>query len=181
VSAAGADRRVIMVSLAVLVGLGCGSDEARVESSGTDPDTAGAARARIGVLFDPLRVRVGDTVAGLAVTRVEVTRAALDSSPIGSIAFAGPLPLGGRTIRHFDPDARGTSCFEADSASAATMPRWVGDRRRAWFCFSNAAEARRALGTGEREARIVVDSLVIHRGFSDQVNEARFVRALRLD
>ena len=148
-------------------------------AASVDPDSAGAARMRLGVVFDPLRIRVGDTVAGLAVTRVDVARAAVDSTAVGSVAFRGALQLDGRTIPHFDPDARDASCFEADSASAASMPRWSGDTRRAWFCMSNAADAARALGGGERPVRIVVDELVIHRGHSDQVNEARFVRAIR--
>ena len=141
-----------------------------------DPDPAGAARERIGVRFDPLRVAVGDSVAGLAVERVAVTRAAVDSTPVGTVVLRGPLVLAGAEIPHFDADARDAVCFEADSASATRMPRWAGDRRRPWFCFSNAAEARRAMGAASpgRVLQIRIDRLVINRGLSDQVNEARF-------
>ena len=166
----------------MLLLVACGDRErsaATGRAASADPDSAGSARARIGVVFDPLRVRVGDSVAGLAITRVDVRPAAVDSSAVGSITFDGLLQLDGRTIAHFDADARDASCFEADSSSAARMPRWEGDTRRAWFCFSNAAVARQALGAPERRARIAIDQLVIHRGHSDQVNEARFVRALR--
>jgi hypothetical protein len=143
-----------------------------------DPDPAGAARARIGVIFDPSRVRVGDSIAGLVVERVTVSRAVVDSSFVGDIAFRGELGLSGRTFPHFEADASDAACFETDSASAARLPRWAGDRRRPWFCFSNAAEATRALGPSkeERPARIVIDRFTIHRGLSDQVNSARFVR-----
>lgn len=145
-----------------------------------DPDPAGAARARVGAIFDPLAVRLGDTVAGLVVAKAEVQRAAADSTPIGTVAFKGELAISGQLIPHFDADAAPSAfCFEADSTSAATLPRWAGDRRRAWFCFTNPAVARSALGAEEdstRMLRIRVADFTIHRGHSDQVNSARFVR-----
>lgn len=149
----------------------------RANAAPTDPDPAGAARARIGVVFDPSRVHPGDSVAGLVVERAVVTRA-IDSSFVGDIAFRGEVELSGRTIPHFEADASNSVCFEADSVSAARLPRWAGDRRRPWFCFSNTTAARRALGpaSAERPARIVIRDFVIHRGLSDQVNSARFVR-----
>lgn len=70
-----------------------------------DPDPRGAARARIGQVFDPLNVHPGDTIAGLVVTRIDVQRAVVDSTPVGSIAFRGELPLTGRRLPHFEPDA----------------------------------------------------------------------------
>ena len=146
-----------------------------------DPDPAGAARARVGVIFDPLAVRPGDTVAGLVVTRAEVQRAAADSTAVGTVAFEGELSIAGRLIPHFDPDAAARAvCFEADSGSAARLPRWAGDRRRAWFCFTNPARARATLGETTDSAevlRIRVADFTIHRGLSDQINSARFVSA----
>jgi hypothetical protein len=147
-----------------------------------DPDPAGAARARIGVVFEPLAVRPGDTVAGLVVTRTEVQRAAADATPVGTVAFGGELAVAGRLIAHADPDAAArAACFEADSGSAARLPRWAGDRRRAWFCFTNPARARAALGVPVENAppvRIRIADLTIQRGLSDEVNSARFVRRL---
>jgi hypothetical protein len=101
-----------------------------------------------------------------------------DSSFVGDISFRGEIELTGHTMRHFEADATNAACFEADSASAARLPRWAGDRRRAWFCFSNAPAATRALGPSqeERPARVVIADFTIHRGLSDQVNSARFVR-----
>jgi len=156
--------------------------DARNQSPGvapTETDPAGAARAKIGVIFDPGRVRPGDVVGRLAVDRVAVGRA-VDSSLVGSIGFKGEIELSGRTIRHPDADASDAACFEANSFSAARLPRWAGDRRRAWFCFSNAQAARRALGSPppERNARILLSEFVINRGMSDQVNSARLVRVL---
>jgi hypothetical protein len=154
------------------------SEQDQVEA---DPDPAGAARAQIGVIFDPSRVRVGDAIAGLVVDRVTVSRAAVDSSFVGDIAFRGEIELSGRKIPHFEADVSGAACFEADSTSAAKLPRWAGDRRRAWFCFSNVASATRALGPSSTgpPVRVVIADFIIHRGLSDQVNSARFVRLVR--
>lgn len=156
----------------------CGTRERAREA---DPDPAGAARARIGVIFDPSRVRTGDTIAGVVVERVSVSRAVVDSSYVGDITFRGEIELTGHSIPHFERDVSDAACFEADSISAAKLPRWAGDRRRAWFCFSNLDRAARALGTsrGDRPARIVIADFTIHRGLSDQVNSARFVRLVR--
>jgi hypothetical protein len=129
-----------------------------------------------GILFDPMSVRRGDRIGELTLDSIEV-RTAHDSTRVGTARFSGPLTLTGRAIRHFDSDAT-EPCFEADSASAAKLPRWRGDERRAWFCFENQAEARRALGpvSDSSEKSIVIDRFTTHRGMSDEVNSARFVR-----
>jgi hypothetical protein len=106
-------------------------------------------------------------------------RTAIDSTRVGTAWFRGEVELSGAKLRHFDSDVDAL-CFEADSASAARLPRWDGDERRAWFCFSNRRAAQAALGTPGDSARatIVIDRLTIHRGLSDEVNSARFVRAV---
>lgn len=146
----------------------------------TDPDTAGARRARMGVLFDPGSVKAGDTIAGLVVEKIGANPNVMDSTLVGSAAFRGEIELTGATLRHPEADAANEVCFEADSASVERLPRWAEDRRRAWFCFTNAIAARRALGPAqeERQARIVISSFVINRGLTDQINSARFVRLL---
>ena len=95
----------------------------------------------------------------------------------GGITFKGKLQIAGRTLPHPEADATDAACFEADSASAVTMPRWAEDRRRAWFCFSNTTAASRLLGPSweERRAHIVIADFAINRGLTDQVNSARFV------
>lgn len=108
-----------------------------------------------------------------------VSRAA-DSSLVGSVRFAGELTLTGRAIPHFDSGVNEV-CFEADAASAAGIPRWVGDTRRSWFCFSNQAEAQQALAALHevRPATVVIDRLTIHRGLTDQVSSAELVRVVK--
>lgn len=148
-----------------------------------DPDTAGDRLARLGVVFDPGRVRPGDTIAGLVLERIVANHTPMDSTLVGTAAFRGRIELAGATMRHPEADATKDVCFEADSASAARLPRWAGDRRRAWFCFSNAGAAARELGPPrtERPAHVVISHFVIHRGLTDEVNAARFVRLAGVD
>jgi hypothetical protein len=119
-------------------------------------------------------MQVGDVVADSLAVRV-----ALDSTWVGTVRFTGELILSGQTLRHFDADSRAL-CFEADSASAARMPRWAGDERRPWFCFENQAEAVRVLGPPSEgvQVTIAIEAFTIHRGLSDEVNSARFVRVI---
>jgi hypothetical protein len=120
-------------------------------------------------------------VGNLEIEHIEATRA-VDSSWVGTARFRGVLTLRGRTIPHLEQDARAV-CFEADSSSAARLPRWSGDERRSWFCFENLAEAARDLaGPGlVRAATVRIDRFTIHRGLTDQVNSARLVNVVSVD
>lgn len=134
---------------------------------------------RPGIRFAP------DTPAGTRIGDLIVDSIRLADPTAGRDAgiayFRGEMTLAGQTLRHFDADLALTSvCFEADSASAARMPRWEGDERRPWFCFTNGTEAGRRLAPpGEViSASIVIDRFTIHRAESDVVNSARLVRVL---
>lgn len=160
----------------------------RFESGPCDslPTRAGVAAidvlrdgTRPGIRFDPSASRRGTRVGSLTIDSI-VVRRAMDSTQVGTAHFRGEIALSGWTMRHPDPDLhRVVTCFEADSASASRLPRWSGDERRPWFCFSNRASAARALGPPSEgvPVTIVVDQFTIHRGLSDEVNSARFVRA----
>ena len=115
---------------------------------------------------------------------VHARRNVVDSTYVGMARFRGQIELSGRTIPHFDSDLRHeTVCFEADSASAARLTRWLHDERRSWFCASNPQDATRALGPPgtEVDARIIIEDFVIHRGLTDEVNSARFVERVGAD
>jgi hypothetical protein len=127
-------------------------------------------------------VKDGTNVGALVLDSITVRRALADSAYVGTARFSGAIELSGWTLRNPDPDLyRVLTCFEADSSSAARLPRWSGDERRAWFCFSNRAEAARAIGPPSEGVgvTIVVDQFTIHRGLSDEVNSARFIRLVR--
>lgn len=137
---------------------------------------------RPGIRFDPGKARQGMNVGSLVLDSIAAGVALTDLSYVGTARFNGEIQLTGWTLRHPDPDLnRVVTCFEADSSSSARLPRWSGDERRAWFCFSNRAEAARALGPPSEgvPATIVVDQFTIYRGLSDEVNSSRFLRLVR--
>jgi hypothetical protein len=145
------------------------------------PDTTSVRPiGRPGLRFDPATTTKGTVIGVLTLDSIDAHRAH-DSSFVGTARFGGQIELSGATLRNFDPDLSGKlTCFEADSTSSARLPRWSGDERRSWFCFTNNDDAARALGppSDSVQATIVVDSFTIHRNLSDAVNSARFVRLL---
>jgi hypothetical protein len=145
-----------------------------------DPVPNGSPRP--GVRFDPSTTKPGARVGTMVLDSVTYSRTIIDSSFVGTARFRGSVELSGRTLRHPDADmGRVLTCFEADSSAAARLPRWMGDERRAWFCFENREVAARELGPPSEgvPATIVIDRFIIHRGMSDEVNSARFVRLIR--
>ena len=165
----------------MLLSAACGSGSspgATIERTASNP----APRPfRPGIRFDPATLRPGTRVGSLVAESVEARRTVVDSTFVGIARFRGQIELTGKTLRHPDVDlAKIAICFEADSASASLLPRWTGDERRPWFCFVNQADAARALGPPSEgvPATIVVDAFTIHRGLSDQVNSARFLKRI---
>ncbi|HEX8360366.1 MAG TPA: hypothetical protein VF613_09670, partial [Longimicrobium sp.] len=154
-------------------------DDARTEGAVPRPAVVSPpAPATLGVVFDPARVQVGDTVAGLRVAARDVRRAA-DGEWVGMVRFAGTVVVQGRTVAHPDYPDVAAPCFAVDEASAARLPRWAGDARRAWFCFANPDLARARLGppNAPRAASLTVADFTVHYARSDVVNTARLVRA----
>jgi hypothetical protein len=152
----------------------------RIDSIPPSPVTSTRSAVVPGVRFDPATLRAGTPVGQLIADSVAAARAVVDSTYVGVARFRGQLELNGWTRRHPDTELS-EICFEADSASAAQLPRWSGDERRSWFCFVNRAEAARALGppSDSIPATVVIEQFTINRGLSDQVNAARFVRLVR--
>ncbi|HEU4828396.1 MAG TPA: hypothetical protein VFT04_04300 [Gemmatimonadales bacterium] len=154
---------------------------AREPRSGVaEQDSALAATLAVAQLtFDPSRIRSGQQVGSLAVDSVEVAWSEALSTWTGTVRFRGELPLRGHAIRHFDYPEVQTICFEADSASALSLPRWPDDDRRPWFCFENDSTAQRILGAADstRPVDIVIDRFTTVRAFTDAVNSARLLEA----
>ena len=169
-------RCAAIVTGAVL--LACASERGPADSL---PDSTSVEQPRRpGLQFDPATTTKGMVIGVLTLDSIDAHRAH-DSSYVGTARFSGPIELSGATLRNFDPDLSGKlTCFEADSSSSARLPRWSGDERRSWFCFTNNDDAARALGPPSDSVRatIVIDSFTIHRNLSDAVNSARFVRLL---
>ena len=173
--------------LFMLAGLACADRRTEAPSEDSVRDTAsviGVQPTRPGIRFDPSVLRPRQRVGDLVVDSISAQRTIIDSTFVGSARFIGEVELTGRRFPHPDADLRvSTSCFEADSVSAARLPRWAADERRPWFCFANRAEAARAMGEEGADAllTIVIDRFTIHRNLSDAVNSAVFIRVVRAD
>src|SRR5687768_11881196 len=147
----------------------------RVDTTGRDSVTQATGEFRPGIRFHPATLRPGTSVGELVADSLIVDGPGIDSSYYGVAWFRGQIELSGWTLRHPDADQHNVAlCFEADSASAARLPRWLGDERRPWFCFGNRAVAARALGPPSEgiPATIVIERFAIWRGGSDEVNNA---------
>lgn len=168
---------VLACTYGAVLASGCEPTERQADTllSAPSPDVR-----RPGIRFDPDTLAAGARVGGLVLETVRSVDPAAGRDA-ASASFRGEITLTGQTLRHPDDDLAVVSvCFEADSASAARMPRWEGDERRPWFCFSNRAEATRLLAApGEIvTASVVIDRFTIYYGVSDEVNSARLVRVL---
>ncbi len=179
--------------MAGLAGLACaGSSDAPNADS-----TAGNARAggdsvvpsaapnqtaadTLALTFDPVTVKVGDTLGTLRVARVDITKAAEDMGYVGNVRFDGEVTIGGERMTHPDfPEIREV-CMRVDTTSVVRLPRFPDDKRRSWLCFENRPEAERQLGpAGTRGGlTVVIDRYQTVRHFSDAYDTATLVRVL---
>lgn len=158
--------------------LACARTESRASTDSTTVIPAAAdTLSGPGIRFDASALRAGMRVGELTVESLTVRRA-IDSSWVGTARFSGELTLSGRFVSHPDSDIRAL-CFEADSASAARMPRWGGDSRRPWLCFEKAGtKPTPPVPPFDVQATVVIDRFTIHRGLSDEVNSARLLRVV---
>jgi hypothetical protein len=190
------ERRVLSIARAshvmrIAAGVACLScSDARSDaaSTGANGESALAVVGRPsqpGIRFDPSTLQPGQRIGDLVAESVSAQRTVVDSTWVGQATFRGELEITGRIFPHPDADLRETTtCFEADSASAARLPRWAADERRPWFCFDNRAVANRAIHQQagvDSVLTILIDRFTIHRNLSDAVNAASFVRVVRVD
>jgi hypothetical protein len=103
-------------------------------------------------------------------------------------AGAAELALEGMFERRTDAYSRqvlgDAVCFIPDETFERALPRFPGDDRRAWFCFSNLSAAMKGFalpagrkGCGMRgTARIVVSDYVVSREGGESVDKARLER-----
>jgi hypothetical protein len=176
--------RIVAVTCLLQLVLGACGDARQTETSRADsipPSAAAPLRDpfRPGIRFHPATLRPGTQVGELVVDSLVVDGPLIDSTYYGVAWLRGQIQLSGWTLRHADSDLSDIAlCFEVDSASAARLPRWLGDERRPWFCFGNRVAAARALGPPSEGVRatIVINRLTIRVSGSDDFNTANFVR-----
>jgi hypothetical protein len=146
------------------------------DSTGAAVTPAGAGTD--GARFDPASVSPGRRVGDFMVVEAQLEQAAaLPGKPYtGRVRFSGAIELTGKLVANPNPD-RKTPCFEADAASAARLPRMMGDTRRAIICFQNNSRAEELTGSMQPPAPATVNirEFVSSYSFTDEVNSAFLV------
>jgi hypothetical protein len=150
------------------------------ESASAAVDSMRRANLAPGPVFDPATVKVGDTLAGLKVSRVDITKAAEDMGYVGNVRFEGEMTVSGERMTHPDYPEVKEVCMTIDSASAHRLPRFPDDQRRMWLCFEDREAAARQLGeAGTRGTlTVVIDRYQTVRHFSDAYDTASLVRVV---
>ena len=178
--------------IAVLTLTACQSDSRPAVDAATDstpPDTTTAVPSGVAGpnVFDPGAVAVGDTIAGLRITALDVHRVFEDSVWSGTVDFSGPVELEGVYLRHFDYPEPKLLCFHVAGESIDRVPRfvpdnWTSPNGKTWFCFTNQERALELLGDAAtpREATVVVDKYRLVRQFTDAFATAELVSVKRI-
>jgi hypothetical protein len=141
-------------------------------------DSSAIRAASATLVLDPATIKIGDTLGGLRVAHVDISKAAEDMGYVGDVRFDGEVTISGDRMTHPDfPDVKEV-CMTVDSASATRLPRFPGDGRRRWLCFENRDAAARQVGeAGTRGAlTVVIDRYQTVRHFTDAYDTATFVR-----
>lgn len=125
-------------------------------------------------VIDPQGVEVGDSLGRFVIERVALQRA-LDGEWVGSVDLAGTVELAGRYGPHPAYPEVDEVCFFPDDDPAEMLPRLPHDRRTAWFCFSNGAEAGEMLGAppSAGRAQVSIDEYRYVFERTDAFNTAR--------
>lgn len=123
------------------------------------------------ITFDADSVKPGDQLGAFKVKQV---RRPPDDH---AVSFDGEAELNGKYMV-LDNDQQKVPCFFVDSTHYGRLPRATTDSRILWFCFENAAEAGRQLGSAQAHATIVIDNYRTSLAVSDVWNSARLMRVI---
>ena len=129
-------------------------------------------------VFDVHQAQVGDVVAGLTISSLEVSD---PGAPYltAHVGFTGEVTVSGTVTAYDDHEQLGNAvCVSVDPASARVLPRMLQDTRYAWFCFTNSdVAAAEVFGTGTvTEASVVIDQFTINYAPTEMWNTARLLR-----
>lgn len=119
--------------------------------------------------FDGTKIKIGDSIAGMKVTRVDVSK---DNE--GVVQFTGKVTISG-TYSYEEPnDFFGGFIFEADKESLSRIPHLLGDERDNWFVFENQEKADQVFGKekSKGKATITIDQYFINYQAKEVYNTA---------
>lgn len=130
-------------------------------------------------VFDVYGAEVGDVVAGLEITSLEVSD---PTAPYltAHVTFTGEVTVSGTVTAYDDHEQFGDAvCVSAvDPVSERSLPRMLQDTRYAWFCFTNSDVASaEVFDPGTTTATtVVVDQFTINYAPTEMWNTARLLR-----
>ncbi|HYF83957.1 MAG TPA: membrane lipoprotein lipid attachment site-containing protein [Clostridia bacterium] len=183
-------KRILSVFLIVMLLAGCSQKSKQVEKPVVEPNKSAVEQnmevanppaevEKESNLFDARKVKSGDQVAGLRVTKVEVHNAA-DDDYDAYVDFEGEVTVSG-TFKHNlnDEFLDNEITFNVDEESAALLPMLAHDRRNVWFMFMNHDEAEKALGVAgtEGKATVTIKNYSIKYAHTEIWNTADLVKA----
>ncbi len=178
-------KSFVGVTLLVLLGVGCSSttpmsvpapQSLAPQAAAPAPQDAGA--------FNPTDVRIGDQVAGMAVTKV--SQATDLKSPATSddydVQFQGTAVISGSYDYAFsDFDGSMVLAFTPDDASAAKLPHAHGKRASTFLLTGRTDPAALGLsGKGEKKGTATIEIKAYHIAYAPaEVNDsAEIARAI---
>jgi len=135
--------------------------------------------------FDLKGIKVGDIVTGMTVTSVvpyDAEHGAISEDNY-KIQFSGQATITGN-YQIYAPNDGGMGItsddvcvIEVNEQTVANLPKEKSDNRGVWFCFTNPADAKSALGSepGTKTATMVVDEYKINYYPSEVYNTAKFI------
>jgi hypothetical protein len=129
-------------------------------------------------LFDARKIKAGDQVSGLRVSKVEVHNAT-DDDYDAYVDFEGEVTVSG-TFKHNlnDEFLDHEISFKVDEESAARLPMLAHDQRYVWFMFMNHDDAEKALGAAgtEGKATVIIKNYSIKYAHTEIWNTADLIK-----
>ncbi|HYF74942.1 MAG TPA: lipoprotein [Candidatus Nitrosocosmicus sp.] len=182
-------KRMIAALLIVFLLAGCAPKPKQAEQPAAEPakpaveqqaeaPTPTPMEEKESNLFDARKVKAGDMVADLKISRVE-THNASDDDYDANVDFEGEVTVSGTFKHNLDDEFLDHEIsFNVDEESAALLPKLAHDQRNVWFMFMNHDEAEKALGaagTGGK-ATVTVKNYGIKYAHTEIWNTADLVR-----
>jgi hypothetical protein len=133
-------------------------------------------------IFDARYVKPGARIAGMEVTRVDLTE--VDGEFLGTVQFRGSALVEGTYLyRQSDPMSGEVLSFYVDKDAWNRLPIMSHDNRDLWFAFTNFEDAKTMFGipdgadTASGQAAVVIDDYFIHYDYKEVMNTARLIEA----
>ena len=185
-------KKIFMIFLIALMLAGCSQkpkEAVQPTPTPTQPPAGQAAEApsppptpseaEEANLFDARKIKAGDQIAGLKVSKVEVHNAS-DEDYDAYVYFEGEVTVGG-TFKHNlnDEFMDHEISFMVDEESAPLLPMLAHDQRNVWFMFMNHDEAEKIFGAPgtEGKATVTIKNYNINYAHTEIWNTADMVKA----